>query len=325
MNGLRRQLLTLPAALAAGLATSTGVRAQTGANAAPAPLPSPGGPRNEYRPRLGQMGKDVIWLPTPDPMIRRMMLMAGVGRDDRLVDLGSGDGRIAIAAARDFGARAHGVEFNPDMVELSRRKAAEAGLAERVTFERGDVFVVDFSYATAVTLYLLPILNLRLRPILMRMKPGTRIVSYTFDMGSWEPDEISRIAHYRSFLWRVPAAAAGTWSLTADGQAEPFPETLTIQQRFQMISGELQFGELGVSLITPHLQGDQLEFSAMGPRRELLRATARIDGDRISGRFVYPSGASVAWRGRRTTPAHPFEEAVHTQQEEINASRALGE
>ncbi|MGD9946387.1 MAG: class I SAM-dependent methyltransferase [Burkholderiaceae bacterium] len=321
MNGLRRQLLILSAALAAG----TGARAQGAAGGAPAALPAPGGPRNEYRPRLGQMGKDVMWLPTPEPMIRRMMLMANVSARDKVVDLGSGDGRIAIAAARDFGARAHGIEFNPDMVELSRRRSAEAGLAERATFERGDVFVVDFSDATVVTTYLLPILNLRLRPTLMRMKPGTRIVSYTFDMGSWEPDEISRLGNYRSFLWRIPAAAAGSWTLTAAGAAEPFPAALTIDQRFQMISGELQFGELGVSLIAPRLQGDQIEFSAMGPGRELLRGSARIDGERMAGRLVYPSGASVAWQGRRTTPAHEFPEAAYTPQEEINAARALGE
>ena len=193
---LRRSILQWAAA-APLVALPTLSLGQT--NAAPAST-------DAFKPRVGQEGKDVIWVPTPDKLVHRMLQMAMVGPSDFVVDLGSGDGKIAIAAARDFKARAMGVEFNPQMVTLSRRAAVEAGVAERVQFEEGDIFKVDFSKASVVTMYLLPTLNLKLRPTLLAMRPGTRIVSHQFMMGSWEPDDNSNVEDRPGYLWIVPAS-----------------------------------------------------------------------------------------------------------------------
>ncbi len=168
----------------------------------------------EFTPRLGQSGKDVMWLPSPDAMVDRMLVMGEVTARDYLVDLGSGDGKIPIAAARSRGARALGLEFNPDFVEVSKRRALQAGVAQKAEFRQADIFVTDFSSADIVTLYLLPELNLRLRPILLKMKPGTRIVSNSFDMQTWKPDEVSHIGTASGFLWIIPAHVAGSWTVS---------------------------------------------------------------------------------------------------------------
>lgn len=167
---------------------------------------------DQYRPYSGQAGKDVVWVPTPDSLVSAMLESAGVTRDDYVVDLGSGDGRIPIAAARQFGARAHGIEYNPRMVALARRAAQRAGVADRVTFAQADIFKSDFSDATVVTMYLLPSLNLRLRDTILAMRPGTRVVSHAFDMGDWEPDRTIRTDDASGYLWIVPANIAGRWA-----------------------------------------------------------------------------------------------------------------
>jgi SAM-dependent methyltransferase len=184
-----------------------------------------------YQPQVGQDGKDVIWVPTPDSLIKAMLTTAQVTPRDMVVDLGSGDGRIAIAAARDFGARAHGIEYNPDMVMLALRTAVKEGVGTKVTFETADIFQSDFSRATVVTLYLLPSLNLKLRDTLLKMKPGTRVVSHAFDMGDWTPDQTITTDDATGFFWVVPADAAGRWAFEIGN--ERFVTTLT--QRFQML------------------------------------------------------------------------------------------
>ncbi len=166
----------------------------------------------EFRPEIGMPGKDVIWVPTPDTLVTAMLTVAGVTERDYVVDLGSGDGRIAIAAARDFGARAHGIEYNPDMVALARRNAERAGVAKRVTFRQADIFQSDFSDATVVTLYLLPSLNLKLKDTLLAMRPGTRVVSHAFSMGDWEPDQTITTDDATGYYWIVPANLAGRWA-----------------------------------------------------------------------------------------------------------------
>jgi SAM-dependent methyltransferase len=166
----------------------------------------------EYRPQSGQAGKDVVWVPTPESLVAAMLESAGVTRDDYVVDLGSGDGRIAIAAAKQFGARAHGIEYNPRMVALARREARRAGVSNRVTFAQADIFKSDFSDATVVTMYLLPSLNLRLRDTILKMRPGTRVVSHAFDMGDWEPDRTIRTDDASGYLWIVPANIGGRWA-----------------------------------------------------------------------------------------------------------------
>jgi SAM-dependent methyltransferase len=202
-----------------------------------------------YQPSVGQSGKDVIWVPTPDSLVKAMLAAARVTSADYVVDLGSGDGRIPIAAARDHGARANGIDFNPDMVALARRNAERAGLRDKVSFQRADIFESDFSTATVVTLYLLPNLNLKLRPTLLDMKPGTRIVSHAFDMGDWQADEVIRTDEATGYLWIVPARVGGRWAFEIGN--ERFSTQLV--QSFQQLSASgrpVSGGRLKGSAIT---------------------------------------------------------------------------
>src|SRR5437762_723145 len=194
----QRSLLTLGLSL---LAVSVVAQAQT----------SP-----PFTPEVGQPGKDVVWVPTPQALVDRMLDMAKVTPQDYVVDLGSGDGRTVITAARR-GARAHGIEYNPDMVRLSERNAAAEGVAANATFAKADLFESDFSQATVITMFLLPEINLKLRPKILDLKPGTRIVSNTFTMGDWMPDETAMVgdcvAWCTALYWIVPAKVAGAWQL----------------------------------------------------------------------------------------------------------------
>jgi precorrin-6B methylase 2 len=158
-----------------------------------------------YRPERGQEGKDVVWVPTPDEVVQHMLQMADVTPADVVYDLGAGDGKIAIAAAR-MGARAVGIEYNPDMARLAQCYVNAEGLGGRARIERGDVFEADFRAATVVTMYLLPDLNLKLIPKLLRdLKPGTRIVSHAFHMGGWEPEQKATVAGKDVYRWTIPA------------------------------------------------------------------------------------------------------------------------
>jgi hypothetical protein len=210
-----------------------------------------------FTPTVGQAGKDVIWVPTAQTMVDRMLEMAELTPRDYLVDLGSGDGRTVITAAKR-GATARGIEFNPDMVALSRRAAAMEGVADRARFEQADIFQSDFSDATIVTLFLLPDLNLRLRPTLLDMKPGTRVVSNSFDMDDWDPDDTAQVSEECSdyctiYKWVVPAKVAGTWKM---GEQE-----LTLTQTFQMLEGSLRKGGKAQPIGDARLDGAQIRFS----------------------------------------------------------------
>jgi hypothetical protein len=229
---------------------------------------------NVYVPTSGQAGKDVVWVPTPQALVDRMLDMAKVSSADYLVDLGSGDGRTVITAAKR-GVRAHGIEYNPDMVALSQRNAQAASAGPLATFERADIFQSDFSKATVVTLFLLPSLNLKLRPILLDMKPGTRIVSNTFDMEDWQPDETidaggDCVSWCRAFKWTVPAKAQGEWRL-GDGE-------LKLTQTFQMLSGTLTQGGRAMPISDAKLDGAAITFTAGGQR-----FSGAVDGGRMSG------------------------------------------
>lgn len=218
-----------------------------------------------YAPEYGQLGKDVVWIPTPQPVVERMLDLAGLTPQDRLVDLGSGDGVTVIAAARR-GATARGIEFNPDLVALSRRRAKSAGVAGRATFEHGDIFESDFSDATVVTLFLLPELNLRLRPVLLEMRPGTRIVSNSFDMGDWQPDATAEVIegceHYcKAMLWVVPAQVAGMW--TIDGR-----RSMELAQSYQKIGGIVREGDSHWILREAGMDGARIRFSLGEDRYE---------------------------------------------------------
>jgi SAM-dependent methyltransferase len=250
-----------------------------------------------YEPRRGQAGKDVIWIPTPDEVVTRMLQMAEVRPDDRVFDLGSGDGKIAIAAAREFGAQAIGLEYNPDMVTLSSQRAQQAGVADKVQFRQADIFQSDFSRATVVTMYLLPELNLRLRPLLFKMAPGTRVVSHSFSMGDWQPDETARAGVGDVYMWRVPANASGEWTLTTNGLPEA---VLTLAQRHQVLSGDGQFGDLRASLVQARISGAQIRFGLRDPKGLLWQFDGVVAGDRITGTATRPGQATgQAFEARR--------------------------
>jgi len=210
------------------------------AQAQPATKPSQAQPATKpFEPQVGQAGKDVVWVPTPQALVDRMLDMAKLTAQDIHMDLGSGDGRTVITAAKR-GATATGIEYNPNMVELSRRNAAAAGVpAGKATFTNADLFETDLSKATVITMFLLPQINMKLRPKILDLKPGTRIVSNTFTMEDWEPDETSTVGDgceswCTALLWIVPAKVQGTWTLP---QGE-----LTLTQGFQKISGTLKSG-----------------------------------------------------------------------------------
>jgi hypothetical protein len=215
-------------------------------------------PAPDYKPQVGQPGKDVVWVPTPQALVDKMLDMAKVTPQDYLVDLGSGDGRTVITAAKR-GVKAHGIEYNPDLAELAKRNAAAAGVSEKATFENADIFKSDFSNATVVTLFLLPGLNLKLRPILLDMKPGTRVVSNSFNMGDWEPDDTASVTEdcssfCKAYLWIVPAKVEGKWKM---GESE-----LAITQEFQTFKGTVKTGNVIAPIMQGRLKGDQISFTA---------------------------------------------------------------
>jgi SAM-dependent methyltransferase len=186
---------------------------------------------DKYQPHSGQEGKDVIWVPTPQSLVDRMLDMAKLTAKDIHYDLGSGDGRTVITAAKR-GAQAYGVEFNPDMVALSQRLAAKEGVSGKATFINGDIFQIDFSKATVLTLYLLPSLNLKLRPTILKMKPGTRVVSHAFTMDDWQADQTDTVEGRTAYLWIVPAAVEGTWKWNVSGSG-PRDYELMLRQQYQ--------------------------------------------------------------------------------------------
>lgn len=217
----------------------------------------------EYKPTVGQAGKDVVWVPTPQALVDKMLDMAELKAGERHVDLGSGDGRTVITAAKR-GAIARGIEYNPDMVMVARKAAEAEGVTARATFEQADIFQTDFSNAQVITLFLLPSLNVKLRPIILDMPPGTRVVSNTFPMEDWEPDEKATVtegcnAYYCTALkWIVPAKAGGTWQMGG--------KTLVLTQTFQVIKGELRDGGNATPISDAKLEGAKIQFTAGGER-----------------------------------------------------------
>ena len=224
-----------------------------------------------FEPQVGQPGKDVVWVPTNQALVEKMLDLAKVTPQDIVMDLGSGDGRTVITAAKR-GATGIGVEFNPDMVALSKKNAAAAGVTAKATFIEGDLFKTDLSKATVITMFLLPSINMKLRPQILDLKPGTRIATNTFTMEDWEPDTSETIAgectswctaHY----WMVPAKVEGSWQMTPPG-------TLTIAQKFQNFSGTM-----GTSQITDgKLRGPEISFK-VGSQTY----TGRVDGTSMKG------------------------------------------
>jgi precorrin-6B methylase 2 len=244
---------------------------------APAPAPTAPAP---YEPRVGQPGKDVVWVPTPEEMVEKMLDMAAVTASDFVIDLGSGDGRNVISAAKR-GAHALGVEFNPDLVQYSKDNAAKAGVADKATFVQGDMFEADISKATVMALFLLPDNLKRLRQKLLDLKPGTRIVGNTFGIESWTPDETKVYedgctSWCTIMLWIVPAKVQGVWRVSGPAAGE-----LTLTQDAQMVSGTLA----AAAVEQGRLRGDQLTFTAGG-----AQYTGRVNGNTIEGTVKTASG-----------------------------------
>ena len=255
---LRRSFLTLILSLAA-----TAVLAQD----------KPAG--QDYQPEVGQSGKDVVWVPTPQALVDKMLDLAKVTAADYVIDLGSGDGRTVITAAKR-GVRALGIEYNPDMVALSQRNAAKENVTGKATFTKADLFESDFSQATVITMFLLPDINLKLRPKILDLKPGTRIVSNSFTMGEWQHDRSVQAtekegcqSYCTAYLWIVPAKVEGSWKLP-EGE-------LTIKQSFQMITGTLRAAGKETA-IKGRLSGDQISFKAGD-----AQYSGRVDVNGIKG------------------------------------------
>jgi SAM-dependent methyltransferase len=248
----------------------------------------------EFQPSVGQAGKDVIWVPTPPELIEKLFQMAALTASDFVIDLGSGDGRIAIMAAKKYGARAMGIEYNPDMVALSNRAAQREGVADKVKFVKADIFESDFSQATIITMYLLPDLNLKLRPKILEMKPGTRVASHQFTMGEWQPDESANIDNRQALFWIVPAKVGGAWNVRLNGGAA---SELNLKQSFQMIEGTLKVGANTLALLDAKLRGDQISFKVTqgGTSREY---TGRVSGNGIEG-SARSGSAEARWQATR--------------------------
>jgi len=241
----------------------------------------------EFQPQVGQEGKDVIWVPTPQTLVDKMLEMGKVTEHDYVIDLGSGDGRTVITAAKR-GAKALGIEYNPEMVELSRRNAAREGVSNRASFTKADLFESDFSQATVITMFLLPDINLKLRPKILNLKPGTRIVSNSFTMGDWSADDTVNvkdncISYCTAYLWIVPAKVEGNWQL-GDGE-------LSLKQTYQMLSGTLTRAGGTVPVANGKLQGDRISFNIGG-----LFYTGRVVGNSMDG--TISSGGN--WKATRS-------------------------
>jgi precorrin-6B methylase 2 len=240
-----------------------------------------------YEPTVGQAGKDVVWVPTSDALVAKMLDLANVTAQDFVMDLGSGDGRTVIAAAKR-GAHAMGIEYNPDMVALSQHNAEEAGVSDKVSFVKADLFETDFSKATVITMFLLPDINMKLRPKILGMKPGTRVVSNSFTMEDWEPDEDATVTEgcsnwCHAMFWIVPAKVDGVWQ---------FPNgELTIKQQFQHFTGSITMNGVAHQISDGKLRGDQITFTVEG-----VAHTGTVAGDRMAGTITGGSGQWTATR-----------------------------
>ena len=246
----------------------------------------------EFEPRVGQDGKDVIWVPTPQVLVNKMLDMAKVTPEDFVMDLGSGDGRTVITAAKR-GARAMGIEYEPNMVALSKRNAAREGVADKTQFIQADLFQSDFSQATVITMFLLEEINLKLRPRLLDLKPGTRVVSNAFTMGEWTADETVTLEENKdcgvyctALLWIVPAKVEGTWKLP---QGE-----LTVTQTFQTFSGTLKSGSRSIAVLDGKLSGDLIRFSV-----DDASYSGRVSGDTMQGNIT-SGGSTTPWNAARS-------------------------
>lgn len=234
------------------------------------------------QPDVGLPGKDVIWLPTPDQMVMEMLTITDVGPDDLVYDLGAGDGKIVIAAAEQFGASGVGIEYNPDLAALAQRNARRAGVDDRVRIIQGDIFQEDFSSATVVTMYLLSDLNLRLKPTLLAMEPGTRVVSHSFNLGAWTADAEIRTPDARGYFWVVPARVEGRWSGRRDGESRE-DLVMDLVQRYQTVEGTITLAGHSAEIEAGLLRGKALSFRFIDARGRSTTAAAVVEAGTVQG------------------------------------------
>jgi SAM-dependent methyltransferase len=281
-SGTRALALLLALVVAGAAAAQTPVGPP-----APAAPPAPPGP---YQPRIGQPGKDVVWVPTPPELVETMLDLAKVTKDDYVIDLGSGDGRNVIAAAQR-GARALGVEFNPQLVGVSQQAAREKGVADRATFVQGDMYEADISKATVMAIYLLPANMDKLLPKFQALAPGTRIVANTFGFSDWDPDDRATAKNCsdwcEALLWIVPARVAGTWQL------EHGMGTLALTQLNQVLYGSLTVGTTQAPISQARMRGDGIAFT-VGDQSY----SGRVSGSAMQGTVSGPAGTRD-WRAVR--------------------------
>ncbi len=269
---MRFRLFLTAATLVAGMSVATSFAQATD---------SPKIGDDKYQPTVGQSGKDVVWVPTSDALTEAMLKMADVKPGDLVYDLGSGDGKIAIAAAKNFGATSVGIEYNKDMAELATRNAARAGVSDKVKIINGDIFVEDFSKANVLTMYLLPDLNLKLRPTILKMAPGTRVVTNSFHMGDWEPDALIGSGGY---YWVVPGNAAGKW--TVKGIEGSKAATLDVTQRYQRVGGTLSIDGKAQPILGANLSGNRLKFSFVDHGGQSRIVDVTLKGSTFAGNVV---------------------------------------
>lgn len=254
------------------------------------------------------LAKDVPYVPTPEDVVAEMLQLAQLDKNDVLYDLGSGDGRIVITAAKKYGVRGVGVDIDPERIAEAKENAKEAGVTDRVRFIEGDLFEVDLRDATAVTLYLLSTVNLKLRPkLLTELKPGTPIVSHAFDMDDWEPDQVVDVSGSTVYLWRVPANASGRWSSNVAGRAGEETVALNLDQQFQRINGTVTIDGKQMPVQNGRVQGEEISFAVMRDvdgQRVAQRFNGRVKGDRIEGVAEVQDGDATGkhdWRAQRQT------------------------
>ena len=247
------------------------------------------------QPQVGQPGKDVVWVPTPYRLIERMLQMADTTSKDVVVDLGSGDGRIPITAAKKFGARSLGIEYEADLVQLSIRAAAREGVAGRARFLRQDLFQTDLSEATVVTLYVSPAIMLALRPRLLALKPGTRIVSHQFTLGDWEADEQAIVERTSGYLWVVPAKAEGTWQVRVGEDIYD----LQLQQEYQILRGSTEHQGKRSPVIAARLRGEDIRFAFVDRNGDARSFSGRVTGDAMDGASRTHGQTDLPWSARR--------------------------
>jgi len=301
------------AVLAAGL---------TAAALSPAPAGAQEPARRDSAAPAPKRTPDVIYVPTPPEVVRQMLDVARVTKNDVIYDLGSGDGRIVIEAARRYGAQGTGIDINPERIREANANAKKAGVTGRVRFLEQDLFETDISPATVVTLYLLPSLNVKLRPTLFKtLQPGTRIVSHDFDMGDWQPDSTMRVSSETRgtstvYYWVLPANVAGRWTVEVNGGSGGAARgpgdaggsgaqryTLELQQQYQRVTGSATIGGRTIPLSDPTLVGDRLTFTVAdtaGGRAATLRFSGRVSGDRITGTLRGGGAGERSWRATRS-------------------------